>query len=138
MSWKDILKDSARAMPKCATCEQEHYKHQECPETKKSIGTIARVGAAVLSDDDETKGIATAARMGALAIDDGEEKSDVEKLYGTHRQGTSDVADSMRDMVEQLQEIEEMGAMSAGISPEIQRAFNDATQALGKLQALLA
>ena len=138
MNWQDILKDSARATPKCATCGQEHYKHEECPETKKSIGTVARLGAAVLSgDDDETKGIATAAKIGALAINDGEEKSDVEKLYfGTK----GDAAEHMKDMVQQLQEIEEGRSEHHGDTwtPEITLAFDDATQALGKLQTLLA
>tara|TARA_R110000824_G_scaffold35603_2_gene111391 strand:- start:15439 stop:15843 length:405 start_codon:yes stop_codon:yes gene_type:complete len=134
MSWKDILKDSARyeecsvcggkpSGGNCRTCNGRGIKTE-----KKSVGTIARLGAAAITGDDEEK-------SGSNCEPD---KEDVEKLYGTHRQGTSDVADSMRDMVEQLQEIEEMGAMSASISPEVQRAFNEATQALGKLQTLLA
>ena len=91
-----------------------------------------------MESEKETKGIATAARVGAAVLSgDDEEKSDVEKLYGTHRQGGSDIAESMRNMIEQLQEMETM-EIDMGVSPEIQSAFDEAAQSLGKLQTLLA
>ena len=58
-------------------------------------------------------------------------------MSGTHRQGGSDIAESMRNMIEQLQEIETM-EIDMGVSPEIQSAFDEAAQSLGKLQTLLA
>ena len=86
-------------------------------DTEKGVGTAAKlVGAAVLSADEE-------------------KSAEVEKLYGTHRLGESDIADSMRNMVEQLQELEELDSNQS--TPEIQRAFDDASSALNKLQVLL-
>lgn len=86
---------------------------------------------------EETKGIATAARVGAAVLsDDDEEKSDVEKLYfGTK----GDASEHMKNMVQQLQEIEEGRSEHHGENwtPEITLAFDEATQALGKLQTLL-
>ena len=94
-----------------------------------------------MEPDEETKGpLASAAKLvGSALTGDDEEKSDIEKLYGTHRQGGSDIADSMRNMIEQLQEIEEIlfDWQKYDASPEIQNAFDEATQSLGKLQALL-